>query len=104
MPNDQLDEINREPRHFAEQLTGAVNMSCVQREPTHLRGRFYDFTVPYCSHADDVGLVAVGGNCATTIMKTHGGYTLNHTIEEGQVELLKRLADSLGYTVRKRKK
>lgn len=103
IPNDQLDEINRDPEHFARELTGAINLSCVEPKPTHLHGRFHDFTIPYCSHADAVGLVAVGGNHATKILHT-GGRELEHHTDGGQIELLRLLADRLGYTVRKKKR
>ena len=104
IPNDNLDEAHREPERFADALLGAINMSCVEPGPQSLGGRFSDFTIPYCAHADSLGLVAVGGNYAVKVMQTHQGYKHRHCTEEGDVELLKVLAAKLGYSVRKKTK
>lgn len=104
IPNDQVDLASREPQKFTDRLIGAINMSCVNPGPQSLEGQFYDFTIPYCAHADNVGLVAVGGNFAENVLQTHQGHSHTHHTEEGQIELLKRWADKLGYTVRKKRK
>ena len=102
IPNDQVDEAHRDPERFADLLLRAINMSCVEPGPQSLGGRFSDFTIPYCAHADDVGLVAVGGNFAEKIMQTNQGHSHTHHTREGQVELLKHLAKRLGFTVKRK--
>ena len=49
-------------------------------------------------HADGIAVVAVGGNCATVIGRSYG----NHHNEEDKLDILKQLADELGYGLRKK--
>lgn len=102
IPNDQVDQAQRDPERFCDLLLGAINLSCVNPEPQDLGGRFSDFTIPYCSHADNVGLVAVGGNYAVKAGEFHKGYSHDHHTHEGRVELLKHWAARLGYEVKKK--
>lgn len=101
IPNDQVDEAHRDPERFADLLLGAINLSCVTPGPQPLGGRFSDFTIPYCGHADEVAMVAVGGNYAEKLGQWHKGHAHNHHTDEGKLELLKLLAKQLGYSVRK---
>ena len=104
VPNDNLCLVDKYPEEFAKALSGAINLSCVQPKPTALVGAFGDFSIPYCSHTDNVGIVAVGGNFAEPLLETYKGYSHIHHTKEGQVELLKALAERLGYSVRKKAK
>jgi hypothetical protein len=50
-------------------------------------------------HADNYGLIAVGGNYATVLLAQYGMRGQRHDTKEGQVILLKALAEKLGYRV-----
>ena len=105
IPNDQLSSIGRNPDGFAWELSAAINLSAVRKGSTPLGREFSSFSIPYCAHADGVGLVAVGGNYAEKIYQgfKSGGPGHDHHTPEGKVDLLKRLAGELGYSVRKKK-
>ena len=104
IPNDQLSSVDRNPDGFAYALSSAINRSCVEPGTTDLEREFNQFTIPYCAHADSVGLIAAGGNYAELILQVHQGWNHDHHTEEGQVRLLQQLADKLGYTVNKKRK
>lgn len=55
------------------------------------------------AHADNTRLIAIGGNCTSELLSLWNG-GVHHT-EEAKIILLRELADSLGYSIaRKRKK
>ena len=102
--NDNLDTIDKHPKEFAREIIRGVNMTCVDPTPLDLSGRFSNFSIPYCRHADDIGLIAVGGNYAETVYQGHKGWSHDHHTKEGQVDLLKSFAESMGYSIRKKSK
>lgn len=57
-----------------------------------------------CDHADYVHLIAAGGNYATDLGRVYFPPQQGHHSEEGQVNLLKCLADKLGYRLVKKGK
>lgn len=100
--NDALDTIKRDPEGFADEIVRRMG-SLGEGEfgfGNHANG----FDVAHVGHADEVALIAVGGNYATKLVSYHAGWSANHHKEEGQIELLKALAKKLGYTVRKKPK
>lgn len=96
IPNDELSTIRRNPVDFADEVARSLG----SLDHGRLWGRFHSFSAPYIAHADDIGLVAVGGNYAETIYQGFKG-DHNHHTSEGQVELLERLAKSMGYSIKK---
>ena len=97
IPNDELDRVTKHPKDFAL----AVRRSAGSITPGPLGFSFSSFSVPYIGHADTAGLVAVGGNHAQCLVQTMTGR--GHHTDNGKVELLKALANELGYSVRKKR-
>ena len=52
-----------------------------------------------CLHADEVALIAAGGNYATLLGSVYMGSAAGHHTEEQQLELLKAILDPMGYHV-----
>jgi hypothetical protein len=98
MCNDCLGEAQADPKGFVEKLVGLI--SGAERGEFGFGCCANGFNIIHNAHADATGLIAVGGNHATKLLIERN---IPHHTEEGQVELLKALADKLGYSVRKRK-
>ena len=52
-------------------------------------------------HADEIGVIIVGGNCAT-VVGTACRSNANHREDDVQVEILKEILERKGYTIRKK--
>lgn len=88
--NDNLGDYGRNPERFTRIICdGALDRDGAEQ---------WGITVLPNAHADYTQLVAVGGNFAT---KLYTGYGSHHT-REGQVELLRQWAESLGYRISKK--
>ncbi len=59
----------------------------------------YGASIPSIHHADRTALIAVGGNCATTLIEVGDWH---HATNDGQIGLLKALAAKLGYRIIKK--
>jgi len=98
--NDAGDQIANDPT-FGKKLAQAIRGMFGDRGPidvsagNHLNAA----TVIESHHADNTVLVAVGGNFATALLQT-GGY--RHHEVQGQEQLLRDLADKLGYRISKK--
>lgn len=99
--NDALHAIREDPE-FGRKLAQAI-LTLNRHE-----GRGVDISAGmHCNaaiaiethHADSNTIIAVGGNCATVLGATYG----THHEKEDQLEILKQLADKLGYSLRKKK-
>lgn len=95
--HDCLDMIEKDADFGKKLSKGIMQM----QTPSHyvLPGEGTGFRVVESHHADSTTLVAVGGNCGTNLITTYGW---NHHTEEGQIRLLKELADKYGYNLRKK--
>jgi hypothetical protein len=105
--NDRLSDINRDPKTFWEngQEAHRAAMNCKpDREKTErqLEARRFAHQSEWVwnGHADQVGIVAVGYN--TPVVLGSAYCVGDFTKEAGQVEILKQLADSLGYKLIKK--
>jgi len=100
--NDYLEGI-RKDKDFGEKLVSAILSLSLRMHGSSGIDVHPGATVLESHHADDVAVIAVGGN----YMSQLGAYYMpygRHDTEEGQVELLRRLADQFGYTLRKKPK
>lgn len=101
--NDAVHRL-RHDRHFPRNLELAIGMASARMGPqtvpigNHING----CTVVETHHADQTTLVAVGGNHATTLLQSFGRG--DHHTEAGQVVLLRKLAEKLGYYIAKKPK
>lgn len=97
--NDRLSEIERDPEKFVEEMTyGIARAGCSGQEQVDFHPG--QSTVVSCAHADQVQIIAVGGNCATLMGSFYNGG--RHHAEESQVELLRALADKYGFHLRRK--
>lgn len=96
--NDRLGEIEREPEKFVREMLSGIQRSGYPDEQVD----FYpgQSTVMSCAHADQVTILAVGGNCATVMGRFHNGG--HHHSDDDQVTLLRQLADKYGFSLRKK--
>jgi hypothetical protein len=98
--NDAVDQIANDPT-FGKKLAQAIMGMFGDRRPidvsagNHLNAA----TVIESHHADNTALVAVGGNFATALLQTCG---YRHHEVQGQEQLLRELADKLGYRISKK--
>ena len=102
--NDALHLI-REDKDFGRKLADAISHlslgpDVVGRYGVDISsgGHCNAATAIESHHADMNAIVAVGGNCATQLGVTFGF----HHKPESKLEILKQLADGLGYTLRKK--
>lgn len=103
--NDALGTVDREPEKFAKLVSGKMGQAGMGEEASFGFGNHANgFAIPHIGHADEMAVIAVGGNYATRILRYHAGHRHMHHEDEGQVEILKRLADKLGYSIRKKPK
>lgn len=98
--NDALNTVDNEPEEFAKLISR--KMGGIDEGEFGFGNHCNGFRIPHIGHADEMAVIAVGGNYATRILRYHAGYSHMHHEEEGQIEILKRLADKLGYSVRKK--
>lgn len=99
--NDRLGEIERDPEGFVKEMIQAISRKGMQDKAVD----FYpgQTSVISCAHADQVTVMAVGGNHATILGRVYNG-GIHHTAED-QIEILKRIANNYGFRlVRKSKK
>ncbi len=87
--NDTLDRIRSDPKAWASQLLDALQQG---REEELMQGT----TVITVDHANTIAVIAVGGNCATVMARLHEE-EFTHCNKDGQVSILHRLADRLGF-------
>ena len=100
--NDALNDIDTDPKGWWDK-TSQIIQGFFGAKPrdyghgTHSNG----FTVASVAHADVTTVIAVGQNHSTVL----GQYSRqDHHTPEKQVELLKKLADDLGYRLVKKTK
>jgi hypothetical protein len=95
--NDAMDEIDRDPQGWWEKAKQHLSELHHSSKPiefghgSHGNG-FYSVTNV---HADITSIIAVGGNHTTVLGQFHNGG--RHYRPEDQLEILKRLADQMGY-------
>ena len=107
--NDSLHAIETDAE-FGKNLAAAVRQSvskkmadvsaCWYNDEGKALGFHSAARVIETHHADGTALVAVGGNYGTSLGEFY--YVGDHGTEDGQVALLKALADKLGYSVSKK--
>jgi hypothetical protein len=99
--NDRLGEIERDPEGFVREMCREIQGFGYSKDmKTFFPGQSAVMSV---AHADQVTILAVGGNHSTVLGRVHNGGN-HHTVED-QEFLLKRLADEYGFRlVRKPKK
>lgn len=98
--NDAWSAVLADPKGFVDKIHEGMGRVTINKPfdfglGNHVNG----FQVVANQHADVTTLVAIGGNHASIL-----GFTrfINHHEEEGQVFLLKMLAEKLGYRVSKK--
>lgn len=111
--NDAVDMIAKDP-HFGRKLYEAV-LSLSRGKQVDVPAHSYDekgavrgvhcnaATVVETHHADGVSIVAFGQNCATKLSELYyvkGG----HYSEEGKLDIVRMMADELGYKLVKKPK
>lgn len=99
--NDSLHAIESDPE-FGKSLGNAIQEAGCYNKPVDVSAGIYcnAARVIECHHADATALVAVGGNHGTSLGEFY--YVGHHHTTDGQVALLKALADKLGYRVSKK--
>lgn len=98
--NDGLHVIKENPEEFVENLHAAA-LRVLGKTPIDIPCGYHSNVaqVVETHHADQTAIVAVGGNCGTNLGYVHG--TTHHKPED-KLEIVRRLAYELGYTLRKR--
>ena len=95
--NDALHEIGNDP-DFGKKVEAAIQQSVLGKRIDISSGYHANAaTVIECHHADHLQVIAIGGNTGQ-VLGSGGGY--RNTPEE----MLKYLADSLGYRLTKKPK
>lgn len=100
--NDAIGTIRHEPEEFSNLIAGKMGSADFGEGEFGFGNHCNGFDFPHIGHADEMALIAVGGNYATRILRYRAGNEHMHHTKEGQVEILKRLAKELGYSVRKK--
>lgn len=90
--NDNLSDYERNPERFFRLLKEGMYDGEV--EPV---SNLWGITVHPTEHADTTQLIAVGQNFSTRLLNTH--YVGSHHTREGQVNILREWAKSLGYDI-----
>jgi hypothetical protein len=88
--NDNLADYERQPERFMSVVTEGLQSGA----------KSWGITVQPTDHADATQLIAVGHNSSTKVFTAN--YLASHHLEAGQVELLRRWADALGYRISKK--
>jgi len=91
--NDGLGDIERNPQQFVNGITEHLHRGGSFAVGSHCN----PVEVVPSEHADFTQLISVGGNMAVKVLSTYGA--LDHHTEDGQVKLLKKWADKLGYRI-----
>ena len=94
--NDVLGEIEKDAK-FGEKLADAIKQKS-GNEPVSILGG--GVKVIETHHNSSTAIVAMGGNYATVLA---WGPDVSHHTEEGQLVLLKALAEKHGYRLAKKK-
>ena len=100
--NDALKNIKNDP-NFGEKLVAAINHLQIDNKPIDVSATYGNsvnvnaVTVIESHHADDFIVVAIGGNYGEVL--GYGG-----TDSDNKEEILKTLANSMGYRLVKRGK
>jgi len=100
--NDALHEIENDPE-FGKNLSRAITIAAGRgtREEVSAGHHCGACEVIESHHADQVRVVAVGGNYGVEL--GYGGqWPVCTNDEESKVKMLKNLAESLGYNIRKK--
>jgi hypothetical protein len=95
--HDQLSSIERDPKRFVECLNNAIMSAAVNQE-VHIPGA----VLVHTAHADSLGIIAVGGNCGDHLGYVYG--VSNRGTDESRIEIVKQLADNLGYRLSRKPK
>lgn len=101
--NDAIHGIQNDPQQFANNfMLACANFQRANdvvdfRIGNHVNGG----TVFHLAHADMTGVYAIGGNHTTRLSIGNNGGR-HHTIED-KVQLLKKLADEMGFAVVKKR-
>jgi hypothetical protein len=104
--NDAMDFIKEDP-DFGKNLVDAIQRvrhgETIDIAVRSSRGGVHcnAVTVIETHHADNTSVVTFGGNCGQVI-QTVGGWNLNMNKVEDKVKLLTEMAESVGYTLRKK--
>lgn len=100
--NDGLHQIS-EDKDFGQKVADAIQKVRHGKPEVISSGSHANVAyVVETHHADYTSIVAVGGNHATQIGTTHG--TTHHHKDETQIEILKQLAEKMGYRLVKKRK
>ena len=102
--NDALGAIEDDP-DFGKNLAQAIKRQ-VGDHHSHVSVRAGNHhnaaSVIEQHHANDTAVVAVGGNHASSLGIVAGCDNSHHT-DKGKVQVLKRLADQMGYSLHKKR-
>lgn len=102
--NDSFDQIEKHPDLFVRGIRENMNQrhgTKYERDGSFGIGNFGNVAqVMQTEHADVTQLIAVGGNFATKVLSQY--YLPSHHTREGQVEILRAWAHSLGYDLREK--
>lgn len=102
--NDHIHSIRENPPQFAENL-----MRAIEKHWSVKPGETVDFGVGNCcnggtvfhqAHADNTGVYAIGGNYASKLLISPFG---QHHTPEGQLILIREMAEKLEYRLTKKK-
>ena len=99
--NDALHRI-KDDADFGKKVHDAILKLNVSRRPVDISsGGYINAAVAVeTHHADCVAVVAVGQNFASVLHTTYGSHYTDHD----KVDILKRVAENMGYAVRKKPK
>ena len=92
--NDHINEINENPVAWWNEVYHQICSSRARKE-----NYSNNTTVNSVEHADTTTILAVGGNHTTVLGHDFG---VSHHTEEGQITILKTLANKLGYRLVKK--
>ena len=95
---DALHEIERDT-DFGRKLASAISMLNVNSRPQHVSAGCHGNAASAIElhHADHHAIVAVGGNMGTVL-----GHA--HCDQDQKLAIIKQLAESMGYSLRKKAK
>lgn len=98
--NDAIGNIEDHPKEFVDGLRRAMgDFLSHGGKPVDIAvgGHVNAASVFHQSHADNTGVFAIGGNHATRLLETYNGG--RHHTDADKLELLKRLAEEMGYNI-----
>lgn len=102
--NDALGDIKDDPLVFTEELVQAVRGAVLPQRRRDIRagGHCNAASVVWSAHADNTGILAVGGNHATVLHQVFNGG--RHVSEEDQIAILRGWAEARGFELRRKAK